>query len=254
VGCDSLGGVGGLWSALQFLTRLPVPRGEYKIEQAYVWLPSVGLLLGAILALADLGLRQTALTSLEIATLLVVLLLALTGALHADGLMDTCDAVFSHATPERRLEIMRDPRAGTFGVVAIISIVALKIAAVDALTDTNGVRWQALLLAPLLGRWCISLVSSIFPYARPTGLGAPLKTAASTRNLALAALVPLAACLAIQPLAAVLTALATLAALAIGRWLVRLLPGLTGDSYGAICEVAETVVLLSAAPVARALG
>ena len=109
----------GFLSAVQFLTRFPVPRGTYRLDAAVVWLPVVGLLLGGVLALVDFGLRRAEVASLVSSTLLVVLLLALSGALHADGLMDTCDAMFGHATPERRLEIMRDPRAGTFGVVGL---------------------------------------------------------------------------------------------------------------------------------------
>src|ERR1041385_7369637 len=99
----------GLWSALQFLTRIPVPAGEYRLEHAVAWLPVVGLILGGVLAAADFGLRFAEVSPLVASTSSVVLLLALSGALHADGLMDTCDAVFAHATPARRLEIMRDP-------------------------------------------------------------------------------------------------------------------------------------------------
>src|SRR6195256_6426160 len=164
--------MGGFFSALQFLTRIPVPRGEYRLEEGVVWLPVVGLVLGAILAGVDWGLRALTFDPLVVSTLVVVLLLVLSGALHADGLMDTCDAVFGHASPERRLEIMRDPRAGTFGVVGLVCVVALKIAAVDALP--TGVRLQALVLAPTLGRWAIVLLATVFPYGRASGLGAPL--------------------------------------------------------------------------------
>src|SRR3979411_939770 len=146
----------GFWSALQFLTRIPVPRGEYRLEESVVWLPVVGLLLGAILAGVDWALRLIGMDQLVVSTVVVVLLLVLSGALHADGLMDTCDAVFGHASPERRLEIMRDPRVGAFGVVGFVCVVALKIAAVHALPAA--MRLQLLLLAPTLGRWAIVLV------------------------------------------------------------------------------------------------
>src|SRR5438128_495748 len=169
--------VGGFFSAVQFLTRLPVPPGKYRLETAVAWLPVVGLLLGGILALVDLGLRELELAPLVASSLIVVLLLALSGALHADGLTDTCDAVFGHASPERRLEIMRDPRVGVFGVVGLVSVVALKIAAVYALP--TGLRPQALALAPTLGRWAIVLLATGFPYGRERGLGTPLKVAAT---------------------------------------------------------------------------
>src|SRR5882762_429358 len=154
----------GFFSALQFLTRLPVPPGEYRLEESVVWLPVVGVVLGAILAGVDWALRLFEIDQLVVSTLIVVLLLALSGALHADGLMDTCDAVFGHAAPERRLEIMRDPRVGAFGVVGLVCVVALKIAAVSALPA--GLRLQLLVLAPTLGRWSIVLLATLFPYGR----------------------------------------------------------------------------------------
>jgi adenosylcobinamide-GDP ribazoletransferase len=240
-----------LLSALAFLTRLPVPARDTRLEPAVPWLPTVGLILGAILALVDLGLRALPVSSLVVSALLVVLLLILTGALHADGLMDTCDAVFSHATAERRLEIMRDPRSGAFGVVGIVCIMLLKVASIDALP--SGMRSGALVLAPTLGRWSIVLLATAFPYGRPTGLGAPLKAAATPRNFALASVVPLILCGALWPNGALLGVLAIVIALLLGRWLVSLLPGLTGDCYGAGCETVETVVLLAAAPLARLL-
>jgi len=233
----------GFLAALQFLTRLPVPDGAYRLETAVAWFPVVGLLLGGVLALADLGLRALAVAPLVESTLLVVLLLAMTGALHADGLMDTCDAVFCHASPERRLEIMRDPRAGAFGVVGLVCIVALKIAAVNALP--SALRPQLLTLAPGLGRWAIVLLATIFPYGRAVGLGSPLKSAATPKALAIASILPLAACAVVGPPGLAAGALTAVTALGLGRWLMRLLPGLTGDCYGAACEVVETVVWLS---------
>jgi adenosylcobinamide-GDP ribazoletransferase len=235
--------VAGFWAALQFLTRIPVPPGQYRLEAAFGWLPVVGFLLGGILAAADAGMRAVPVSPLVASTVVVVLLLALTGALHADGLMDTCDAVFAHASLERRLEIMRDPRAGAFGVVGLVCIVALKIAAVDALPDR--LRPQLLALAPGLGRWAIVLLATVFPYGRASGLGTPLKASATPLALALASLLPLAACAVVGLPGLIAGVLAAVVSLAIGRWLMRLLPGLTGDCYGAVCEVVETLVWLS---------
>src|SRR6266568_2916741 len=164
--------MGGFFSALQFLTRIPVPQGEYRLEESVPWLPVVGVVLGAILAGVDWALRLLGVDQLVVSTLIVVLLLVLSGGLHADGLMDTCDAVFGHASPEKRLEIMRDPHVGAFGVVGLVCVVALKIAAVCALP--TGLRPHALALAPTLGRWAIVLLATSFPYGREHGLGAPL--------------------------------------------------------------------------------
>jgi adenosylcobinamide-GDP ribazoletransferase len=244
--------VNGLWSAIAFLTRLPVPATEVRLDAAVPWFPVVGVLLGGMLAVADLVFGVVGISPLVVSVLLVTLLLILTGALHADGLIDTCDAVIGHATPERRLEIMRDPRTGAFGVVGLVCVVVLKVAAVDALpASTRGV---SLVLAPTLGRWAIILLATVFPYGRPSGMGQPLKDGATPRALTVASLAPLAVCALAWPSSALLGVLALAVALSIGRWLMSMLPGLTGDCYGAACEVVETVVWLAAAPLTRAFA
>jgi adenosylcobinamide-GDP ribazoletransferase len=146
---------------------------------------------------------------------------------------------------------MRDPRVGSFGVVALASVLLLKLVAVDALPPVA--RGAALLLAPTVGRWAIVLVATVFPYGRPSGLGAPLKMAASWRTLVLATLLTIAVALVGGWSGIVLVLLSGAWAWALGRWLLGKLPGLTGDCYGAICEVLETTVLLLTPPVASAL-
>jgi len=222
-----------------------LPGGTYPLESGLIWFPAVGLLLGGLLALADLGLRWVQVGSLLESAAIVVLLLGLSGALHADGLMDTCDAVFSHASPERRLEIMRDPRSGAFGVVGLVCVVLLKVAALDSLP--SGVRPALVWLAPGLGRFAIVLVVTVFPYGRASGMGAPLKSIATPRKLALAAALPAVACAIVGPIGLLGGVVAVIGALSLGLWLMRLLPGLTGDCYGAVCEVTETLVWLAGA-------
>ncbi|HET6317047.1 MAG TPA: adenosylcobinamide-GDP ribazoletransferase [Chloroflexota bacterium] len=242
----------GLWSAVAFLTRFPTPAVDVRLDAAVPWFPLVGLLLGGILALADIALRQLQVEPLVTSAVLVTLLLALTGALHADGLIDTCDAVFGHASPERRLEIMRDPRTGAFGVVGLVCVVLLKVASIEALPPAT--RSVSLILAPALGRWAIVVLACVFPYGRASGLGLPLKKGATRTALGLASIVPLGVCAVAWPSGPWLGVLALALALLVGRWLMSLLPGLTGDCYGAVCEVVETAVWLAAAPLVRALG
>lgn len=188
--------------------------------------------------------RSLAVGHLLDSAIVVVLLLALSGGLHADGLIDTCDAVFGHATPERRLEIMRDPRVGAFGVIGFVSVFVLKVTALDGMAAS---RTGLLVLAPALGRWAIVLVATLFPYGRASGMGAPLKAATSRTTLVLATGVVVVACVIVGASGMVAGVLAALAAVGIGRWLLTLLPGLTGDCYGATCEVVETIVWLSGA-------
>jgi adenosylcobinamide-GDP ribazoletransferase len=232
-------------AAVQFLTRIPVRNVETDLGAALVWMPLTGALLGGALALADLGMRWWGVPSLLESALLVVLLLGLTGGLHADGLMDTCDAVLGHATPQRRLDIMRDPRVGAFGVLGIVSVLLLKVSALDALQTPS--RFGLLVVAPTVGRWSIVLLATVFPYGRSAGLGAPLKAAATPRRLLVASVVPILACVLSGTPAMLAGGLAALAALVLGRWLRELLPGLTGDCYGAVCEITESVVWLGGA-------
>lgn len=244
----------GLVTALGFLTRFPVPTARtYALGTAVPWFPLVGAVLGVCLAGVDLASRSALGRHVVLSSAIdVVALLFLTGGLHADGLMDTCDAVFSHATPQRRLEIMRDPRVGSFGVVGYVSVVVLKIAALDAVPDAG--RVLVLVLGPTVGRWCLLAVAAAFPYARPGGSGEPLKQAARPWALAAAGVVPvgLAALAGWWGVTVLLAALVV--SLGCGRWLMRVLPGLTGDCYGAVCEVSETIVFVVAALALRPSG
>jgi adenosylcobinamide-GDP ribazoletransferase len=94
----------------------------------------------------------------------------------------------------------------------------------------------------------------MFPYGRAGGLGAPLKAGATRGALIGASIAPLIIAVTIGPVGVVCVAVAVATAVAIGWWLMRLLPGLTGDCYGAVCEVVEGAVWLSAAPAARVVG
>ena len=244
----------GLPAAVRFLTLIPVPGrvagASGDLDLALPWFTVVGVGLGAITAAADAAFRLVFATGVASA-LDVVLLLALSGAIHADGLMDTADGVLGHATPKRRLEIMRDPRVGSFGAVTLASVLLLKVTALAA--TPAGVRPAALLLAPALGRWGIVLVARWFPYGRPTGMGAPVK-AAATPGIALLGTVPmLLGTLVALPWALALMALGAMATFLLGRFFLSRLPGLTGDCYGATSEILEMLTLLLAAPLATAL-
>src|SRR5512141_1600694 len=160
----------GLLFALGFLTSIPVRTPAPQpgdLGRAGVWFPIVGLLLGAILAGAQYALNQV-FSPLLSAALLVALWALLTGGLHLDGLADCGDGLLAAVSPERRLEIMRDPRLGTFGGAALILHLLLKTLAVAAL---SGPALIALGLAPALARWLILIVAAQ-PSARPGGLGA----------------------------------------------------------------------------------
>nr|MBA2449218.1 adenosylcobinamide-GDP ribazoletransferase [Chloroflexota bacterium] len=116
--------------ALQFLTIVPpivrrAPRSA-SLGSAETFFPAVGLLLGLGLLATDVLLRPLIARPVR-DVVLVILLAVMTGALHLDGLIDTFDGVFGGRDPQTRLALMRDPRAGAFGVVAVVCLLLLKV-------------------------------------------------------------------------------------------------------------------------------
>lgn len=231
------------WVAVGFLTTLPVPSYDLQpdgLRSAARWFPVIGLLLGAILTAAAWVFAW--LFAPAVAVVLVVTVWSgLTGALHLDGLADCGDGLLPPVARERRLEIMRDPRVGAFGVTAVVLVLMLKVGALASLV----VQWPALLLAPIWARWLI-LVAARQPSARPAGMGASLGPALDNRQLFWALLLPalLTGVLGWWRWPLLLAAGgAVLAALAVVGFAQRRLGGVTGDVYGAVVEVSETVFL-----------
>ena len=233
-----------LLAAFQFLTVCPtIIRRLFTAEEmgrAVGFFPIVGLVLGGILLGLDSGLRLFLHPELA-AVLVVAAWLVLTRALHFDGFLDIFDALFGGFTPERRLEIMKDSRVGAFGVAAGVLLLFAKLFAIAELTN----RPAAFLLAPVAARWAMGLAIFAFPYAREKGLGSDMKAKVGWSELVFASLVTLAVAwfaagwwgLFAIVLAAALLFLAA-------RYMLTLLPGLTGDSYGMICEFIELAVLV----------
>lgn len=207
------------------------------------YFPLVGLLLAGVLALLTLALTPLV-PQLVLAALLVVGLVLLTGGLHLDGLMDSCDGLFGGLTRERKLEIMRDSRVGSFGVLAGACALLLKFACFASLGKHS---LPVVLLVTLpSARWTLVLALRIFPSARATGLGTTFRQAVTPDKLALASALTLVIVLLTAQLSGLIVwATITAAALVLGAWISRKLGGLTGDTYGAIAEVAEIAGLLA---------
>jgi adenosylcobinamide-GDP ribazoletransferase len=172
-----------------------------------------------------------------------VALVLLTGGLHLDGLMDTSDGLFGGTTRERKLEIMRDSRVGSFGVLGGACVLLLKFALFASLRERS--LPLALLVTLPSARWAMVLALRIFPSARSTGLGVAFHQAVTTQGLVMASVVVLIIVLiAGQWIGLIVWATTSVTTLALGFWITRSIGGLTGDSYGAIEEVVEVVALL----------
>lgn len=234
----------GLFEAIRFLTIIPIPwlpaMDERSIPRSIPWFPIVGLLIGGVLL--PIGwLAGWLWGDLVRAVLLVVAWAVLTGGLHLDGLSDTFDAVWSWRPRERKLEIMRDSRIGAMGALALIAVLLLKVAWLHAAGEQ---WWQAVLLAPLWGRWADSYGIHWFPPAREGGLGRTFQDEVQPRQFYLTTAATLLLAGLIGGLVGLLAGLAVwLATWLLARWWTRDLGGLTGDTYGALCEIGEAVVL-----------
>ena len=232
--------------AFQFLTILPsITRpgrifSPVEMGRSVAFFPLVGLVLGGILLGIDSLLRYFLQPQLA-AVLVVAAWLLLTRALHFDGFLDIFDGLFGGFTPERRLEIMKDSRVGAFGVAAGALLLFSKTFSIVDLVD----RPAAFLLAPVLARWAMAVAIFAFPYAREKGLGREMKDNLGWLQVIFASLLTLAVTWFLAGWWGLfLCGLILLVLVLAARYMLRLLPGLTGDSYGFLCELTELVVLV----------
>jgi adenosylcobinamide-GDP ribazoletransferase len=209
--------------------------------------PLVGLLIGVLLMGVHYGLVEvlhTASALLQAAVLLAVWV-AITGGLHLDGLADSADAWLGGLGDRARtLAIMKDPCAGPAGVVALVLVLLLKLAALAALVTANG-PWPLLLVAPVLGRAAVVALLVSTPYVRAGGIGENL--AAQDGRFWPWFVIGLAIVLAVW-----LAGERGLWVVAIGglvawwqrRRMLARIGGTTGDTAGALLEIVETTALL----------
>lgn len=234
-------------AAWRFLTIIPLPfireTSGHDLSRSLIYFPVVGLVIGMVL----IGLSflcQIFFAKPIISVLLTLIWLAITGAMHLDGLADTCDGLGGHTVTER-LEIMKDSHHGTFGIAGIVCAVILRVFAISSLSQD----WltSALVMAPVTGRWAMVLAITTFPYARPSGLGKIFQHEKTISNLIAASLIVLVTSFLLPIWSGLLIILiAGLFTFFMGRFFQCQFGGLTGDNYGAINEVIEIVVLLLA--------
>jgi adenosylcobinamide-GDP ribazoletransferase len=241
-----------LLTAVQYFTRVPVPRwvghGTSQLSGTTRYLPAVGLAVGAIAA-ACFWASAMVFPAVIAAILSTAATLIVTGAFHEDGLADTLDGLGGGHTRERALEIMKDPRVGTFGVLSLVGVVGLKVAALSALPTAQVV--VALIAGHALSRWCAVLVAWRLPYARVDGSARakPVSERISLTDLTIASVLGLAPPGLCGMHALFGLAAALLTAGCVGVWFARRLGGHTGDTLGAtqqLTEVAFYLALLAA--------
>ncbi len=232
--------------ALQLLTRLPVPETgtvtDRQIGQSLLFYPVVGLIIGGLLALAA-WVTEGSPEGVRAALLLMVWTL-ITGALHLDGLADSADAwVGGFGDREKTLAIMKDPYVGPAGVTLILLVLIAKYAALEALLGQA--NYLALILVPMLGRTLIPLLLLTTDYVRKSGLGAAL----ATHHPRCTSQWVIFSCALLTLLMAGSSGLWLLLALAVlflylRRMMIQRIQGTTGDTLGAMVELAEAAGLM----------
>jgi adenosylcobinamide-GDP ribazoletransferase len=220
--------------------KLPKDWSAGDSGRAAVWYPLVGLIIGALTWLAWKG-TTFLFPPLVTGIITLIVWVILTGGLHLDGLADCCDGLFASMTPERRLEIMKDPHVGAFGVMGLILILFLKAATLASLTPISSF---GILFAASLARWCI-LPAGLLPLARASGMASDFAAGFQRSFIVWSAIIPLTLAILLG-WRGILSSMAGLGAAVLVLWLARSrIGGVTGDVFGMLVEIVEATVLLT---------
>ena len=243
--------IGDLRLALAFLTRIPAhdparPFDAARLSRAALWFPAVGLVVGGTMGAVRVG-SDLVLATGPATVLALLAAVLITGGFHEDGLADASDGMGAHVSRERRLEIFKDSRVGTYGALAAVFMVLFPYAVLVPLDGSQFVR--AALAGHVLGRWSTLPQSLLLPPAANQGSGGLVRASAPVvlggtifaAGVALLAGGLVAGAIALAT-AAVLTALG-------GTYFRVRLGGVTGDTFGAVNKVVElgTYAALAAA-------
>jgi adenosylcobinamide-GDP ribazoletransferase len=243
--------------AVQFLTRVPVSSfagfDTSWLDRSAKYFPLVGAGVGAVAGLV-LWVAATVLPPAVAATLAIAAGVAITGAFHEDGLADSADGLGGGLTRERRLDIMKDSRIGTYGAIVLLLTLALKITSLTAMAAE--VAAAVLVAAHAGGRLATVVAIRAMRYAGDEGAAKvkPLATGISANELAVATAFGLAPAIFLLPMQAVLVCLVAgaMAAALLALQAQRLLGGYTGDILGGMEQVFETAFMIAAAGVLAA--
>lgn len=232
--------------ALQFLTRIPIRLREkptpLAVARSLPYYPLAGLIIGLLVAALNELLMDTA-APLR-AALVLTLWVALTGALHLDGLADSADAWFAGAGDrERTLAVMKDPYCGPMAVAAVVLLLLLKFASIQSLSRSS---YLALAFIPMLARGMVPLLFATTPYVRAGGSGSALAAGSSyAAGIVAVALQWLVVAIFTGLIGLGLLLSLGAAFIVLRHSMIARLGGTTGDTAGALIEIGETAMLLA---------
>ena len=248
----------GLIMCIQFFTSIPipyeVPMDRRHINMAIKMFPVLGLLQGflyGILAYALIG--WTPLSALAIAFIIWLSQVVITGGIHLDGWMDCSDAFFSYRDRAKRLEIMKDPRMGAFGVLSVIVILSARFLFIyEIVVMAVDVSYIFIVLIPFIGKMVMGVLLMSVKGAKEDGLGTLFKQAASSRTLWIYPIYLLPMLLLILLLwpkamlgVLLVVIVALLFILVTSRKIMNWFGGITGDVLGASVEGVEILLWMT---------
>jgi len=235
--------------ALQFLTLLPIriggPPDNKSTGQSILYYPLVGLVIGSLTALLFWGLESA--PALLAAALLLSFWTLATGALHLDGLADSADAwIGGFGDREKTLAIMKDPCCGPAAVVTVVLVLLIKFTALVTLIEVQS--WEFLLLTPMLSRSLLILLFLTTPYVRQNGLGDQLaKHLPRQASLLVTVFVLFGTFILIGSAIFWLLIVTAGTFIALRYLMIKRIGGITGDTAGALVEISEAALLVTAA-------
>lgn len=237
-------------SAVIFYTIFPLPIAwTSSWTRIARWASLIGLIIGGILGLFDFLLQYWGFSLLTRGAIITTFWIGITGGLHLDGAMDTADGL-AVTESSKRLEVMKDSATGAFGVMVAIIIIVLKIV---ALAESKNHLWLNLILTTSWARWGQLMAIALYPYLRETGKGAFHKENINkfTDVFLGSAFVVVGSIfclfLIVVPYWKMLVIIIVCAVISIisGYYFYLKLQGHTGDTYGAVVEWSEVLILLS---------
>ncbi len=233
------------------LSQRPCQTADRAFARSLAAFPLVGLLLGAALAGASFIMDRVFPHTLGV-VVIVFLLVGITGGLHLDGVADTADACGGRSRDDA-LRIMKGSTIGTYGSLALITVLGLKIAGLSALPSHE--LAPALVAMPVLGRWAQVQMTTGHPSARSEGAAKRFIAGTSRVDYAAATAMALPTVALAMGLPGLLAAAVVWALVArFGGWVTRWLGGVTGDTIGAASEGAEVLAILTWAAVFHVRG
>jgi adenosylcobinamide-GDP ribazoletransferase len=241
-------------AALRFLTTLRVPK-RYETEtldlsHTAIFFPVVGIIIGLILAGAYWLLIHI-LPREVVSGILVVLSIVLSGGIHLEGFADTCDGIGGQKGTRARLRVMQDSHSGAFAIIGIAVLLLVKYGALNSIPDS--LMMATLLIMPVVSRWMMVYGIFAYPYARPSGMGKIMKEGLGKGRFGVATAITVAAVIGFAGWTGISLFYLAGPFVMTGAWLVTLsmaaylkgkFCGLTGDTYGAINEMAEVSALI----------